>query len=257
MQAALEALSGNIKELAFDAAACRVVQRALEKASLEESASLAQEMDGHVLDALRSPHANHVITKIVEILPVSRIGFVFDELTCCARQFARHRYGCRVLSRLVEQNADLEQPSRQMECLIGELLLEASELSRHAFGHYVIEAILQYGGPDHVHRICNALRMELLRNAKNRCATYVVEKTLLCCDEDDQKIMIHELFASPDVLIKLVDNQFGCHVGKTIVRFPGDHALHIRTQVEASRERLQTTKYGRRLLDAFEQRSYK
>lgn len=198
------------------------------------------------------------MSKIVDTLPIAKMGFVLDEMMGAVTEIARHRYGCRVISRLVERSGEFAQQNRKVEAVMSEMLDEAAELSRHTFGHYVIEAVLQHGTPEDVRKVCNALRSELLRNAKNRCATYVVEKALMCCDEDMQRTLVHELFASADVLVALVDNQFGCHVAKALVRFPGDHAQHIMQTVQVSRERLQKTKYGRRLLEEFNhQRSKK
>merc|ERR1711934_683991 len=64
-QAAVEALIGSVDDLAFDASACRVVQKALEMGESDEAVQLALELQGRVRDAIRSPHANHVIQKIV------------------------------------------------------------------------------------------------------------------------------------------------------------------------------------------------
>merc|ERR1719174_912785 len=57
-QAAIEALVGSVPDLAFDASACRVVQKALEFGEEEELVSLSMELQGRVREAIRSPHAN-------------------------------------------------------------------------------------------------------------------------------------------------------------------------------------------------------
>merc|ERR1719440_1364365 len=43
-EAAIEAISGSVVDLAFDPAACRVVQKALETADVEVATALAKEM---------------------------------------------------------------------------------------------------------------------------------------------------------------------------------------------------------------------
>merc|ERR1719230_2282537 len=52
-EAAIEAITGSVVDLAFDAAACRVVQKAFETSDVEVAAALAQEMQGHVKEAIK------------------------------------------------------------------------------------------------------------------------------------------------------------------------------------------------------------
>merc|ERR1712070_1084746 len=89
-QAAIEALVGNVTELAFDASACRVVQKAIEFGEEEDIASLSFELQGRVREAIRSPHANHVVQKMVEVLPASSLGFAAAEILGAGVEFARH-----------------------------------------------------------------------------------------------------------------------------------------------------------------------
>ena len=49
------------------------------------------------LKAVLSPHANHVITKAIEVLPIALTGFVAAELSSIATQVARHKYGTPAL----------------------------------------------------------------------------------------------------------------------------------------------------------------
>jgi len=248
--AAIEALLGSVQELAFDADACRVVQRALELAEQDVAAELASEMKGCVREAIESPHANHVIQKILDVLPACQTLFIVDEVVGFAAEVARHRYGCRVLCRIVERHSGGCE-SKQSAAMICELLVEAAELSRHTYSHYVMESILQHGTPPELHAVSVALCVELLRNAKNRSATYVVERAVTCCSEEDRQIMISELFGTTQAMVALVENQFGCHVAKALVRLPGGHLDHALTFLDEATPMLQKSKYGRRVLEEF------
>jgi len=246
-QAAIEALVGSVPDLAFDASACRVVQKAIEFGEEEEVVALGMELQGRIREAIRSPHANHVVQKLVEVLPASSLGFVAEELLGAGPEVARHRYGCRVLCRLVERHSG--SPVAHMHELIEELLTEAAELARHTFGHYVIEKGLQTGSAHQRHQICLALREDLMRNAKNRSATYVVEKALNICDDEDRKAMMQDLFGSPESLVSLVENQFGCHVAKGLLKIECESCHEILSLIDAAAPKLQKNKYGRRLLE--------
>lgn len=250
--AAIEALEGSVQELAFDPAACRLIQKALELADEDVAASLALELKGSVCEAIKSPHANHVIQKIVDVLPAHHTQFVIDELMGCAVEMAKHRYGSRVLSRIVKVHSG-KCCSIASDEIIEEILQEAAELSRHAFAHYVVEAILEFGNNEQTHEVSVSLRMELLRNAKNRSATYVVEKALVHCDAHDQEAMISELCGSTADLLALVENQFGCHVAKALVHLSGDHFQRASSLFVEAAPQLQKSKYGRRVLTEFRQ----
>merc|ERR1719198_2710526 len=214
-EAAIEAITGSVVDLAFDPAACRVVQKAFETSDVEVAAALAQEMKGHIRDAIKCPHANHVVQKLLDNLPADRTTFVVGELLGVAVEFSKHRYGCRIVSRAVKIHAG-SYSCPEVTTLINELLPETAEMSRHTFAHYVVEAILESGSTEHTHQVACALRMELMRHAKNRSATYVVEKALFCCDAHDQEAIASELFGNAEALLELTENQFGCHLAKVL-----------------------------------------
>ena len=58
-------LTGRVWELSQDSKGCREVQQAIEEASDDVRCSLVAELCGHVLDAMRCPHANHVLQKCI------------------------------------------------------------------------------------------------------------------------------------------------------------------------------------------------
>merc|ERR1711865_863137 len=75
---------------------------ALESSPEEIGVSLAEELRGHIRRAIDSPHANFALQKIVDVLPADRISFVIEEIAGAGVETARHRNGCRVLSRIFE-----------------------------------------------------------------------------------------------------------------------------------------------------------
>jgi hypothetical protein len=245
-QAAIEALIGSVEELAFDAAACRVVQKALELGEEEEVVALSSELHGRVREAIHSPHANHVVQKMVEVLPASSLDFVVEEILGAGAEFARHRFGCRVFTRLVQRQS--EGSIARMDELIEELLSVASDLARHAHGHHVIEVVLQTGSTYQRNTICSALSLDLMCNAKHRNASYVVEKALNSCDDEVRHMLLQQLIGTPDSLVSLVENQFGCYVAKALLKLPGEFFHKMLSQIEAAAPELQKGKYGRRLM---------
>ena len=88
-----------------------------------------------------------------------------------------------------------------------------------------------------------------MRNAKNRSATYVVEKALATCDEEDRRTIIQDPFGSPKSSVSLVENQFGCHVTKAFLRMRGVMFHEVIFRIVGATSKLQKNKYGRCLLE--------
>lgn len=243
-QAAIDGLRGRVVELAFDAEGCRALQFALEVASQKDAADLAFELVGHVRDAIESKHANYVVQKIVEVLPTSMTNFVGEEILGAGGEVARHRYGCRIICRLLEHSAT----ERGTYALINELLMDARDLSRHAYGYHVMRCILEHGLPDHRRRVAKALCGGLQRNSKHRHASFVVEKALAFCDEPGRQSLKNELMGRPENIVDLARHQYGRHVVSQLTRLPecGQQAIDT---IRFMKPQVQTTKHGRRLLE--------
>merc|ERR1711998_697232 len=139
---ALEALRGAVVDLAFDPSGCRIVQKALQVGG-SSAASLAKEMQGHVRRAIRSPHANHVIQRIAEFMPLSCVVMVAEELAGMAVTIAKNQFGSRVLHRLCkrvyqerQQNPSATLP--EVDLLLQEVLTATDRLCRHEWGRFMI-----------------------------------------------------------------------------------------------------------------------
>jgi pumilio RNA-binding family len=269
----LEAVQGRVQVLAFDASGCRLVQDALESSPEEVGVSLAEELRGHVRRAIDSPHANFVLQKMVDVLPVTRISFVIDEIAGAGVETARHRNGCRVLSRVFEHwgdedhgdeainegNADAAagtiKSSSIVSIVMDEVLQEATALSRHPLGHFVIEAILQHGTMAQRAKVAGSLRGRLTKNAKNRSASYIVERALQLCGPTDRDAMVAELLSNESDLLLLAQCRFGRYVVKTVASLDNEDGLKVRSVLQASSKELRANKYGLRLFDEMEQSS--
>lgn len=254
---ALSAVRGSVVQLSFSALGCRLVQLALQTARGSVAAELTAELHGHVRDAVGSPHANFVLQKIIEVMPAGQAVFIAKELSGLAPIVARHSYGCRILCRLFEQCLTSQGPA----ALAAEILQEAGRLSWHSYGHHVIETILEHGSAEQRHQIAAALRGgdgaadndsssgRLLRSARNRSASHVVEKALTFCAADDRQLLVEELLSSPDAVVALAQSHFGIHVAKSLLSLPGNKPDFARQYIVQCPAEFQATKHGRRLLE--------
>mmetsp|Transcript_4849 Transcript_4849/g.8422 ORF Transcript_4849/g.8422 Transcript_4849/m.8422 type:complete len:501 (-) Transcript_4849:200-1702(-) len=211
--AALAQLSGIAWHLSLDSAGCRIVQDAIDAATGSARAEVVKDLRGHVREAMGSPHANYVMQRVVEVMPIEIACFVAEELAGIAADACRHRYGCRIMCRLIEQFAR----STCVMKLIEEMMKEVADLAKHSFAHHVMQAVLEHGANKYRHTIAKELAKDILANALNRNGTYVIERALLHC-ESKEVSMLMRLLTENDVLDNLMSNQFGIFIVKTLLQ---------------------------------------
>jgi len=181
-------------------------------------------------------------------MPVAIASFVAEELTGVAAQVARHRYGCRVIVRLLEHSSGTDACTIS---LVDELLIEAPELLRHSYGHFVVQAILEHGLPHHRHCIVFALRgqdSDMLRNAMNRHGSCVIETALLYCSPEDKHAICEELLSEPYKILSLAQSQFGCFVLQALLAWPGKRVQAVMDLIQEASADLSGSKPGQKTL---------
>merc|ERR1719189_3332004 len=140
----LEWLCGEELQMALGGqCSCRVVQKMLEVFGGSARNELVARLVPGTLDLYESPHGNHVLTKIIEVAPRPALQPIIQQLEAQGcRVVARHRFGSRVLERLVEHGTE-----DQMCTLVDQCIELAEELSRHPFGNFFIQSLLQHSAP--------------------------------------------------------------------------------------------------------------
>mmetsp|Transcript_27831 Transcript_27831/g.89572 ORF Transcript_27831/g.89572 Transcript_27831/m.89572 type:complete len:598 (-) Transcript_27831:170-1963(-) len=239
---------GITRRLSFEAAGCRTVQLALDIADRQAASDLASALKGHIAEAIRSPHANYVLQKVIKVLTPQETPFIVAEMSEAALEFVRHEYGCRIFCRLLEHAASEPDVAR----LVDDVLQESDELLRHTFGHHVVECALEHGQQHQRQRIFAALRRNLMRNAWNRNAAYVVEKALLYGNPDERDVIACDFLEnSASDLAALGRSQFGSMVMRALLRLPGETSQKLQDLLStgSAQSQLRATKHGRRLME--------
>lgn len=199
--------------LAVTKRGCRIVQKALEVCSMDERLLVVDQLHGRVLEALKSPHANHVLQKCIEVMPPDHMQFVLTELQGEGTFAARHRFGCRILQRAIEHG----HPS-QTEELIAELLDDSARLCRHQYGNFVIQHILQHGSPAHRVVIAEMLCEDTIRLAKHRIASHVLSCAMVHCAKEDVQRLTKVVLQDAGQLADLSRRQYGSFVVREVNR---------------------------------------
>jgi len=200
-----------------DKNSCRAMQLALGSAPAKDAAALALGLRGRVRETIQSMHGNYVLQKIIEVVPASVSSFIVEELLGIAAEVSRHRFGCRVLCRLLEH---LSPSDQWISALVNEILRDAVSLCRHTYGNFVVQHILEFGLADQQHEVVSALSKDLRGNARNQHASHGIEKALSFCPVSDRDAILEELFQDPNNLLELAGHQFGCYVVRALLKLP-------------------------------------
>lgn len=245
--AIMKCLLPATRTLAFDKAGCRVVQMAISVGNAVERDQLVEKLRGTVLDQFNSPCANHVLNRIVEVMPAARLGFLQQELSGHVLDAARHQYGCRVLERLIEHwNGD------ELAWLVNEVLPAAEELCRHKYGNFVMQHLFEHGPPDCKAKIGDRVIAFLPKLAKHRTASHVIQKALLFSDEDTQYSLVQALLRAQheDSIVDVACARYGIYVLEELATVKVCNA-EVRKSLLAGLDRLKESQFGQRAVSKF------
>jgi pumilio RNA-binding family len=186
-------LRGRVVDMSFHLYGCRVVQRALDVASLELQSQLAAEFEPAVLRCVRDCNANHCIQKVIERVPPHRLQFVVDALMDAGViiEMATHTFGCRVVQRLLEHGT-----SDQTRPLLVELVQAVPALSQDPYANYVIQHVLKHGRAEHRTTVIDRLRGQYVLCAQHKFASNVIEKAIEHGSATEREQIIDELLGA-------------------------------------------------------------
>mmetsp|Transcript_126471 Transcript_126471/g.328470 ORF Transcript_126471/g.328470 Transcript_126471/m.328470 type:complete len:359 (+) Transcript_126471:57-1133(+) len=234
-------IAGRVWEMAQHPQGCREVQNRIASVSSDEQReALAMELQGHIRDAIKCPHANHVVQKCIVMLRPHAVQFVVDEIARAGLlATARHKYGCRILQRLIEHCSD-----EQVRPVVNELLLHFQSLCQHQYGNYVVTHLLEHATDKQQAALCMLIRqnVRILGEHPHGCA---VLGAALTCDIASLRTDVARTILSEPSLIGIMASMRHGHVAvKNMLRLlEGDD---YQAAVDAlSTESLCSSRYGR------------
>jgi mRNA-binding protein PUF3 len=217
----------------------------LKEIPASEAAALASGLEGHVRNATQSKHANYVLQRIIEVMPVSHASFIPEELQGSGQEIARHRFGCRVFCRILEHLSPNHAPTVD---LVEELFQDLHSLCNHGFGSFVVRHLLEFGLPEHRHRVSSTLLTGLVEFSKHKFASHVVEGAFLHCAPEDQEALARDLMQDEEQLLAVATHQFGRHVARALLRLPGGLKKEAVDALSPWQYRLKSSRYGKSVL---------
>jgi len=204
-----DSIAGRVWQLSQSPRGCRRVQRELDVAETDaQREAVARELHGHALEASRCPHANHVLQKMIMTLRPQAVQFVVEELAAAPiSDTARHKYGCRIVQRLVEHCSPGQVADMQSE-----LLKDVYGLIAHQFGTYVVQAILRHGAPQHRPVILEAMRRSFRKLSAGMSTCNVIAALLETLDVAGAEKLARELVGEAGLLAFMASMRRGAQV---------------------------------------------
>lgn len=245
------AAAGRVWQLSRDAAGCRLVQSAFDNATTDrEREALASELQGHVWEALQCPHANHVLQKAVGVLRAEAVQFIIDEIALHAGgavQASRHKYGCRVVQRLIEYC-----PPGQICDMAEKLMKEMKVIARHPYGNYVVQKLLLHGTQEQRGLILAVVHADVPGFAADANASAVLGAAVELGGEVGQELAT-SLVEGDVLLVSMSCSRLGHtsieHILELLEEVSPKHHLEALRQLTAGAETLGASRFGRHILD--------
>lgn len=178
---------------------------------MDQQAELTKELENDILKVIRDQNGNHVVQKIIELVPRQHLDFIMDAVRSHVTTLATHMYGCRVIQRMLEHGTETDKKE-----IMAELHSSVQVLITDQFGNYVAQHVIQNGKDDDSQQFIKLIMDNLATFSKHKFASNVVEK---CIEHatTPQRSRIRELLAGSSAegstdLQQMIKDQFGNYV---------------------------------------------
>jgi len=197
-----------VLDLALSANGTRVIQKALEVTGGESQVALSKCLHGRVRQLLDSHHGNHALQASIVMMPPHAFQFILQELSFFAGGWAgvvKHRFGCRVVERLLEhcESAESTMP------IVVAVVAEIESLAKHPFANYVVQHILEYV-PAHRNQVVRALiQVGVPQLAQHRVASNTIERAFEHSGADNQRALAEAILSTPNAIVEMGSSRYG------------------------------------------------
>jgi len=163
-------------------------------------------LQGHVCEMVGSPHANHVLQRIIELLPPAAVGFMLEEISqrWSPDFVAKHKFGCRVLERMIEHFPCAPHVFPVWSQFLDGLLQNAATHSYHAFATFIMQHLMEHGTEEHRQVIVGAIFQDLESAALDSHASGVLDKALCFLQPNEQFLLASKILEVEGLLPRMV-----------------------------------------------------
>lgn len=227
-----------------DEGSCLAAQEAIEGGASAERQPLLQDLRGRVREAARSACAHKVLQSVILFTSVEDSAFIAEELQGLGCEGLLDAHTCSVVCCLLARApSDVQTVALVDELLAGNL----GTMCCHKSGHELAAAILANCIPRQVARVMGALHCNPQRYARHRFASKVVVAALRTWCSEGSDSLARELLAQPGTVVSLACHNFGVHVVRALLASPR-HSRQVMHFLLKTLRRLSKDKYGRELM---------
>lgn len=222
---------------------CRLLQAAFEMTVLPESVTdqLFFNLLPHIPELAKDPSGNFVLQRIIDLKPPATVELLVWKIQRIPLLLARNRHGCRILERLIEHSGAILQKYG----IVRSLVSHAETLSRHPFGNFVIQRLIEHMETCH-NELFEVLASHIWLHASHRTASHVLQLLLENLDGARCGRLISRLLEGEAgrTLEDVMTTRYGSFVVLQVVQsaYPGSAA--VRGRVQASEERLRRSEWA-------------
>jgi mRNA-binding protein PUF3 len=160
-----------------------------------------------VWDAIASPFANFVLQKSISIGRPHLSQYVIDEIMSVhggSVRASQHKYGCRIIQRLLEHCRE-----DQAEGIIEEILTHALVVSKSQFGMHVIRHVIENGSEQHQHRLLDIMIVHGTELATDTYGRSVLSSAVSIANEHQVGTLRRLLLKNQEALSQMVQCRNG------------------------------------------------
>merc|ERR1719199_305652 len=244
----VEMVVPSSRTLSLTPSGSRLVQQVIVIASAPQREQLLKELLTDVTELYTSPHANHVVAKLVEVMPARNLASIGEAMRGKATTVARHQFGSRILERLIEHCDE-----NLIGFLLDELLEDFEALARHQFGNFVVARVLEHGTAPRKHTCVQKLLPYVLQHATHKTACNIVERMLDNADLACQA-MIADAFlegGGETSLEGIAATRYGSFVIQHLVDRFHPRIDAVKARLKAARPQLQASGFSQRKIVQF------
>ena len=220
---------------------CRLIQSVIRSVDLCILKRILLEFHGNVHQACYCCNANYVLQCVIETSPSYCITFISEEIAPFVNKLVRHRYGCRIILRLIENGSGGGLPNA--------IAADAQNIIRHRYGHHAANGLLEHGTLEQKQAVLIALGSQNLRTAVESACNknaYYVHLRALTSSAHVISDLKHVLVAGALALA------FDALGSKVLIATMHDEQtkMCIKNYLVPRIEDLRRSRYGRRVLNA-------
>ena len=140
---------------------------------------------------IKGEHGNHVIQKVIEIVPRRFIGFIMDAFRGRVSELSTDQFACRVVQRALEHGTDADRAM-----IMDEIHSCSQILITDTYGNYVAQHVIQNAREEDRAKMIRLVTKQIVMFSKHKFASNVVEKCIEFGSRE-QRQNIRKAFTTP------------------------------------------------------------